>query len=87
MLKNLCKDHKVPIDEQLADIVAVLIRNSKERSNDDNNPNKYIFVRYSGTRKGRPFIRGWVQGKLNELAVKRILRMKQVISSTLKSCV
>ncbi|HFJ9421738.1 tyrosine-type recombinase/integrase [Bacillus cereus group sp. Bc252] len=69
--KTYVKDHKVPIDEQLADIVAVLIRNSKERSNDDNNPNKYIFVRYSGTRKGRPFIRGWVQGKLNELAVKK----------------
>ncbi|EMW0387032.1 TPA: tyrosine-type recombinase/integrase [Bacillus paranthracis] len=69
--KTYVKDHKVPIDEQLADIVAVLIRNSKERSNDDNNPNKYIFVRYSGTRKGRPFIRDWVQGKLNELAVKK----------------
>lgn len=69
--KTYVKDHKVPIDEQLANIVAVLIRNSKERSNDDNNPNKYIFVRYSGTRKGRPFIRYWVQGKLNELAVKK----------------
>lgn len=61
----------MPIDEQLANIVAILIRNSKERSNDDNNPNKYIFVRYSGTRKGRPFIRYWVQTKLNELSVKK----------------
>jgi integrase len=69
--KTYVKDHKVPIDEQLANIVAILIRNSKERSNDDNNPNKYIFVRYSGTRKGRPFIRYWVQTKLNELSVKK----------------
>ncbi|MDA1584145.1 tyrosine-type recombinase/integrase [Bacillus cereus group sp. TH230-1LC] len=69
--KTYVKDHKVPIDEQLANIVAILIRNSKERSNDDNNPNKYIFVRYSGTRKGRPFIRYWVQAKLNELSAKK----------------
>lgn len=69
--KNYVKDHKVPIDEQLANIVAVLIRNSKERSNDDNNPNKYIFVRYSGPRKGRPFSRIWVQARLNDLAVKK----------------
>ncbi|MGH1163408.1 site-specific integrase [Bacillus mycoides] len=69
--KTYVKDHKVPIDEQLADIVAVLIRNSEEHSNDDNNPDKYIFVRYSGARKGRPFGRGWVQTKLNDLAIKK----------------
>lgn len=71
--KTYVKDHKVPIDEQLANIVAILIRNSKERSNDDNNPNKYIFVRYSGMRKrkGMPFSRSWVQAKLNELSIKK----------------
>ncbi len=69
--KTYVKNHKVPIDEQLADIVAVLIHNAEERSNDDNNPDKYIFVRYSGPRKGRPFSGYWVQTKLNDLAVKK----------------
>ncbi|MCP9278242.1 tyrosine-type recombinase/integrase [Bacillus wiedmannii] len=69
--KTYTKDHKVPIDEQLADIVAVLIHNSKERSNDDNNPRKYIFVRYRGTRKGNPFSQGWVQNKINDLIIKK----------------
>ncbi|MGD6891613.1 tyrosine-type recombinase/integrase [Bacillus mobilis] len=69
--KTYVKDHRVPIDEELANIVAILIRNSKERSNDDNNPDKYLFVRYSGPRKGRPFGGYWVQTKLNDLAVKK----------------
>lgn len=69
--KTYVKDHKVPIDEQLADIVAVLIHNSKERSNDDNNPNKYIFVRYSGRRKGKPYSQSWVQDKINQLIIEK----------------
>ncbi|WP_074554032.1 tyrosine-type recombinase/integrase [Bacillus cereus] len=69
--KTYTKDHKVPIDEQLADIVAVLIHNSKERSNDDNNPDKYIFVRYRGSRKGKPYGQTWVQKKINELIIEK----------------
>ncbi|SMQ77500.1 Site-specific recombinase XerD [Bacillus sp. OV166] len=69
--KTYVKGHKIPIDDQLANIIAVLIHSSKERSNDDNNPEKYIFVRYNGSRKGRPFNQGWVRQKLNELAIKK----------------
>ncbi|PFL59141.1 transposase [Bacillus cereus] len=69
--KTYVKDHKVPIDEQLADIVAVLIRNSKELSNDDNNPDKYIFVRYRGSRKGKPYGQTWVRDKINQLIIRK----------------
>ncbi|MEV5113041.1 tyrosine-type recombinase/integrase [Peribacillus frigoritolerans] len=69
--KTYVKGHKIPIDEQLANMIAVLIHNSKELSNDDNNPERYIFVRYSGSRKGNSFSQGWVQAKLNELAIKK----------------
>ena len=69
--KTYVKDHKIPIDEQLANIIAVLIHNSKERSNQDNNPDKYIFVRYNGSRKGKPFSQGWVQTQLNKLAIEK----------------
>lgn len=69
--KTYVKGHKIPIDDQLANMIAVLIHNSKELSNDDNNPDKYIFVRYSGSRKGKPFSQGWVQAELNKLAIQK----------------
>ncbi|EJS45154.1 tyrosine-type recombinase/integrase [Bacillus mycoides] len=72
--KTYTKGHKMPIDDQLANMIASLIRNSKELSNDDNNPEKYIFVRYRGSRKGKPFSQGWVREKLNDLAIKKNIR-------------
>lgn len=69
--KTYVKDHKIPIDDRLADMIAVLIHQSTERSNEDNNPDKYIFVRYSGSRKGKPFSQGWVRNKLNQLAIQK----------------
>ena len=69
--KTYVKDHRIPIDEKLANMIAVLIYNSKERSNQDNNPDKYIFVRYNGRRKGKPFSQKWVQSQLNKLAIEK----------------
>jgi len=69
--KTYVKGHKIPIDDQLANMIAVLIHKSKELSNEDNNPDKYIFVRYKGLRKGKPFAAQWVQDMLNELAHKK----------------
>lgn len=69
--KTYVKGHKIPIDDQTANIIAVLIDKSKQKSNDDNNFDKYIFVRYRGSRKGKPFSRNWVQVQLNKLAFNR----------------
>ncbi len=69
--KTYVKGHKIPIDEQLADMIAILIHNSKELSNEDNNPDKLIFVRYSGFRMGKPFSQAWVRNELNEFAVNK----------------
>lgn len=69
--KTYVKGHKIPIDDQLANMIAVLIHKSKELSNEDNNPDKYIFVRYKGSRKGRPFSQRWLREMLNELAHKK----------------
>lgn len=49
--KTFVQGHRIPIDEELAKILSVLISNSKENSTQDNNPEKYIFVRYQGIRK------------------------------------
>lgn len=69
--KVYVKNHRIPIDEELANMLAVLIDNSVELSNDDNNPDKFIFVRYIGSRKGKPFTKDWVQKKINKLAIEK----------------
>ena len=62
--------HRIPIDDELANLLAVEIKQSKELSNQDNNPENLIFVRYHGSRKGYPYSQGWVREKLNQFAHK-----------------
>ncbi|CGG58728.1 phage integrase family site specific recombinase [Streptococcus pneumoniae] len=69
--KTQVQGHRIPIDEDLAKILSVLISYSKENSTQDNNPGGYIFVRYQGTRKGKPYTQGWIRSHLNELAKKK----------------
>ncbi|EOQ17052.1 tyrosine-type recombinase/integrase [Bacillus cereus] len=66
--KTYVKGHRIPIDDELANILAVLIQQSNENSNQENNPDGFIFIRYRGSRKGKPFIQKSVQDKLNILA-------------------
>lgn len=66
--KTYVKGHRIPIDEDLANILAVLIRKSNDKSNIENNPQGFIFIRYRGSRKGKPFAQGWVQSQLNILS-------------------
>ncbi|MGG0237790.1 tyrosine-type recombinase/integrase [Bacillus rhizoplanae] len=69
--KTYVKGHRIPIDNELADILAVLIKKSKKLSNQDNNPEGYIFVRYRGRRKGKPFGQYFLGRELNILANKK----------------
>ena len=69
--KTYVKGHRIPIDNELAKTLAVLIKHSKENSDDDNNPEKYIFVRYRGSRKGIPFSQGSIGNQLNRLAIEK----------------
>lgn len=66
--KTYVQGHRIPIDDELADILAILIEKSKELSNQDNNPEGYIFVRYRGQRKGKPFNQEFIRERLNILA-------------------
>ncbi|MGV8983297.1 tyrosine-type recombinase/integrase [Clostridium sp.] len=68
--KTYVKGHRIPIDDALADILAVLIHTSKKNSNQDNNPENFIFNRYTGIRKGRPYSQTWIQDNLNAFARK-----------------
>ncbi|WP_434290006.1 tyrosine-type recombinase/integrase [Clostridium botulinum] len=67
--KTYVEGHRIPIDDELANMLAVLIDTTKKYSNEDNNAENYIFVRYKGSRKGKPYSQTWVQDKLNLLAI------------------
>lgn len=69
--KTYVQGHRIPIDEELAGILAVLIQRSKENSNQENNPEGYIFVRYLGARKGKPYEQQSINKFLNVLAYKK----------------
>ena len=49
-------------------MVATLINRSIQNSNQDNNPDKYLFVRYRGSRKGLPYAQQTIGKYLNILA-------------------
>ena len=72
--KTFVKGHRIPIDNELADIVAVLIANSKIKSTKDNNPNNNIFLLFI---KGMPFTQHMVRAHLNHLAKQKILLMNK----------
>ncbi|WP_322972552.1 tyrosine-type recombinase/integrase [Pseudalkalibacillus salsuginis] len=72
--KTYIKGHSIPVDDELADMVAVLINKVKKKGNQDNNPEKYIFVSYRGKRKGKPYTSAWIQKKLNILARERNIK-------------
>ncbi|MGM2769993.1 tyrosine-type recombinase/integrase [Bacillus sp. PGP15] len=66
--KTYVKGHRIPIDVELANILAVFIDKSEELSHQENNPEGYIFVRYRGQRKGKPYLQVWIRDQLNILA-------------------
>lgn len=66
--KTYVEGHRIPIDDELAKMLVVLIDSAKTYSSEDNNPKNYIFVRYNGSRKGKPYSQSWVQQQLNILS-------------------
>jgi integrase len=75
--KTYVQGHTIPIDDELANILAVLINRSKELSNENNNPHNYIFVRYRGSRKGKPYMQSWINTQLNIFAKKCNIKDEQ----------
>lgn len=73
--KTYVQGHSIPIDDELAlNVLVALIDKSKKNSDEKNNPNHYIFVRYSGPRRGRPYSQQWVRGQLNTFAKEQDIR-------------
>ncbi|HDR5276896.1 transposase [Bacillus cereus] len=68
IMKTQVLNHRVPITDDVAAIVQTVIECMKKKSNLDNNPKKFLFVRLSGKRKGRPPESRRIQNSLNKLA-------------------
>lgn len=47
--------HKIPVRAEVAEMISRLIADAKERSTEENNPDKYLFNTYEGKCKGLPY--------------------------------
>lgn len=68
--KTKVNNHRVPIDYDTAMMLQTVIESTKLSSNNQNNPERFLFVRTTGRRKGRPFSTTTVQNNLNKWAVR-----------------
>lgn len=75
--KTYVQGHRLPIDSEMASLLSVLINRSVEKSNEENNPNKYIFVRYKGQRRGMPYSQNWIRHRMNAFAREYDIRDEQ----------
>ena len=72
--KVALEGHRIPIDNQLADLLAIEIDRSLKISNQDNNPENYIFICYKGRRKGKPYDQRRVTNHLQLLGMKHQIK-------------
>lgn len=70
IVKTEVMGHRIPITDEVAAIVKVLIEEVKEKSTKQNNPYRLLFVRLKGRRIGKPPTRSSVSVALNRLANK-----------------
>lgn len=66
--KTQVLNHRVPITNDVAAVVQAAVEEVKDKSTPDNNPNKLLFVRYIGKRKGHCPKGKYVRNALNRLA-------------------
>lgn len=69
--KTQVLNHRVPITDEVAAVVKPVIEVTKERSTSNNNPNRLLFVRFTGKRQGRPPEARRISYNLNRLAIEK----------------
>jgi integrase len=72
--KTRVLNHKVPISEEIAVLVAAQCGWIKEHYSEQDNPERYLFPAHTPQRKGRPLYAGSLQNALNRLAVQHDIR-------------
>jgi len=68
--KTHVKNHRIPIAEEIVEIIKKQINITMELSQQINNPNKYLFISQRGSRLGLPPNARSVSAALNRLAAK-----------------
>jgi integrase len=68
--KTDVKQHRIPIEKEIARVLQSMIKQPKDITTNDNNPEGYLFVRIKGKRKGKPFTSHSIQHVLNLWAKK-----------------
>lgn len=59
--------HKIPIRQEVAEMVSKLIAKAKTISTEENNPDRYLFNTYGGSCKGLPYSKPAFATAVNEL--------------------
>jgi len=66
--------HKIPVRQEVAEMVSALVAEAKARSTDDNNPDKYLFNTYEGKHKGLPYSKPAFVSAVQALIEKKEIR-------------
>ena len=74
IVKTQVLNHRVPITDHVAVVVQTVVDEVKENSTSDNNPNKLLFVRFKGRRKGR-----CPQGRAIQRALNRLAKQRNIV--------
>lgn len=70
IVKTQILNHRIPITDEVAAVVQSVVEQTRERSTSENNPERFLFVRYDGRRRGNPPLGEAIAGALNRLAAK-----------------
>ncbi|MHB8065476.1 MAG: tyrosine-type recombinase/integrase [Ruminiclostridium sp.] len=71
ILKTQVLNHRVPITDEIASFLNSIVETIKIRSSIDNNPNKLLFAKLNGKRKGHPPNASKISQSLNRLAIQK----------------
>ncbi|WP_195510415.1 tyrosine-type recombinase/integrase [Clostridium tyrobutyricum] len=71
ILKTRVLNHRVPITDEVANVVKTIVETVKSKSTIENNPKKFLFARFFGRRKGHTYGAKSISESLNSLAKKR----------------
>ena len=63
--------HRIPITEDIAASIKAIADEMKEQSNEENNPEHFLFARLKGKRKGKPYMASNIAEAFNRLAKER----------------
>jgi integrase len=66
--KTRTLNHRVPITDEVARVIQTVVDEVRAKSTPENNPDKFLFVRFDGRRRGRPVQGKLIQEALNNLA-------------------